>query len=130
MLRILPLLPLLLLALLLHAISGDDLARELVFVGSGFLALLFGGALFVALLPLQGDTPLLLRKTLMLFLPLFLLLLLPGIWSLAALVLLGGALLLWLLPEWQELHEETVRLEPVFFLLVGVKVAIVALVLL
>lgn len=122
------LLPLLAIAALLEIISGNALATELVFVGSGFLALLFGGALFLLLLPFDGDTSVLLRKTLGIMLPLLLLLWLP--WG-AVIAIIAGILMIYILfPKWQSIHEETVRIEPIFFLLVGVKIVLVFIILL
>lgn len=80
------------------------------------------------LLPFDGDTSVLLRKTLGIMLPLLLLLWLP--WG-AVIAIIAGILMIYILfPKWQSIHEETVRIEPIFFLLVGVKIVLVFIILL
>lgn len=116
---------------LLHLLARSDLSLELGLGASGFLALLYAALLALSLAPFHSALPsvsLLLRKALSISLiisPLVVLLTSFFPANLLCAVALQGIALYYFLPRWM-MREDTVRLEPVFFLIVGMKVAIFA----
>lgn len=125
---------------LIHFLSQNKLSLEIGLVSSGFLALFFTVLLALTLFLLHLKIPVpdfsfFLRKILLVALivsPLSLLatVLAANLFPLSLLLVIFGqtAILYHYLPLWQQRTvEETVRLEPVFFLTVGIKMVILAL---